>query len=604
MADNRKNGLVQYDFDEEWDVERELYGHLLNKGRTAEPEPFPVEDTTRKQDISIDLPPMRSHGSSRDSGSVRSRDRDVSQRSFERTSVGNTKEKKETGKPPLVIPVGNKGSAPGAGRQIEKRTEGSTRMPPQPRRTTAQSKGKKKSQIDYVAWAKLIGLALGALLVLALLIWFIVWAVTPGDRERNKDREDTTTVETIPTTTVDYEALARELLEKAELQCAMYDYDTAIATVKSFGSDWATRSELSQAVQKYEQLKSQTVRWEDTTTIPHIFFHILVADNARAFDGDYTEDGYNQYMTTIPEFNAILEELYAKDYVLVRIHDIAQLTTDENGKQVYRQGDIYLPEGKKPIIISQDDVNFYEYMIDSDGDHLPDAGGDGFASKLLVDAHGDITCEYVTAEGDVVYGDYDMVPILERFVEKHPDFSYRGAKAIVALTGYEGVYGYRTDKDGKARLTPTEFQKEIDGAKKVNKWLKDNGWEIASHSYGHPAYGSLTWEELAHDVSRWEEEVQPVVGDTDIFIYPYGSDIAGVENYSGAKYDTMYEAGYRFYCNVDSSEYWVHIRDNYVRQGRRNLDGYRMWYDPELLDDLFDATAIFDPDRPTPVPPI
>jgi len=307
-------------------------------------------------------------------------------------------------------------------------------------------------------------------------------------------------------------------------------------------------------------------------------------------------------MTTIPEFNAILEELYARDFVLVRIHDIAQLTTDEDGDQVYRQGDIYLPEGKKPIVLSQDDVNFYEYMIDSDGDHLADAGGDGFASKLLVDAHGDITCEYVTAEGETVYGDYDLVPILERFIEKHPDFSYRGAKGIVALTGYEGVYGYRTDKDGKARLSPEDFQKEIDEAKKVNQWLKDHGWEIASHSYGHPTYGTLTYDELAHDVSRWEEEVQPVVGDTDIFIYPYGSDIAGVENYSGSKYETMYEAGYRFFCNVDSSEYWVHIRDHYVRQGRRNLDGYRMYHWPELLTDLIDATAIFDPDRPTPVP--
>jgi len=53
---------------------------------------------------------------------------------------------------------------------------------------------------------------------------------------------------------------------------------------------------------------------------------------------------------------------------------------------------------------------------------------------------------------------------------------------------------------------------------------------------------------------------------------------------------------------VDSSEYWVHIRDHYVRQGRRNLDGYRMYHWPELLTDLIDATAIFDPDRPTPVP--
>ena len=42
----------------------------------------------------------------------------------------------------------------------------------------------------------------------------------------------------------------------------------------------------------------------------------------------------------------------------------------------------------------------------------------------------------------------------------------------------------------------------------------------------------------------------------------------------------------------------------YMRQGRRNLDGYRMYYNPEMVEDLFDAKAVFDPARPTPVPPM
>lgn len=570
MSDSRKKDPFQYDFDQQWDVERELYGNLWRKESGQ---------AKGQDDIDVLLPSVNRRTKEGDSSVVDSGNKAAATATERRPGSGVERERRNsTGAPPKE-----------------------TRMPPQPKKQPA-SKKKKKSKPNYRGWAILGAMALIAILLLYLLISFFVWILTPGDKQGGEDATDSSTVETIPTTTVDYDAIAAELLEEAELQAAMYDYDRAIATVKSFGTGWSQRSDLTQAVQHYEQLKLQAVRWEDTTTIPHIFFHALVADNARAFDGEHTEKGYNQYMTTIPEFNAILQELYARDFVLVRIHDIAQLTTDEDGDQVYRQGDIYLPEGKKPIVLSQDDVNFYEYMIDSDGDHLPDAGGDGFASKLLVDAHGDITCEYVTAEGETVYGDYDLVPILERFIEEHPDFSYRGAKGIVALTGYEGVYGYRTDKDGKERLSPEAFQKEIDEAKKVNQWLKDHGWEIASHSYGHPTYGSLTYDELAHDVSRWEEEVQPVVGDTDIFIYPYGSDIAGVENYSGSKYEVMYDAGYRFFCNVDSSEYWVHIRDHYVRQGRRNIDGYRMFHWPELLTDLIDATAIFDPDRPTPVP--
>lgn len=60
---------------------------------------------------------------------------------------------------------------------------------------------------------------------------------------------------------------------------------------------------------------------------------------------------------------------------------------------------------------------------------------------------------------------------------------------------------------------------------------------------------------------------------------------------------------------VDSSQYWVQIGDDYMRQGRRNLDGFRMYYDlPETnptkdhLSDLFDVSEVFDRRRPTPVP--
>ena len=54
-------------------------------------------------------------------------------------------------------------------------------------------------------------------------------------------------------------------------------------------------------------------------------------------------------------------------------------------------------------------------------------------------------------DGSVSVGDYDMVPLIDRFVEKHPDFSYRGAKGILALTGYNGILGYRTDESYETR---------------------------------------------------------------------------------------------------------------------------------------------------------
>ena len=78
--------------------------------------------------------------------------------------------------------------------------------------------------------------------------------------------------------------------------------------------------------------------------------------------------------------------------------------------------------------------------------------GDGFASKLVVDENGDVKNEYIEDDGSVSTGDYDMVPLIDTFVKEHPDFSYHGRKGILAMTGYDGVLGYRTDiayKTGK-----------------------------------------------------------------------------------------------------------------------------------------------------------
>lgn len=446
-------------------------------------------------------------------------------------------------------------------------------------------------------------------LVAGLLIFGVVKAVSFLFFRTDKKPAPTDPVtieatEEVTEPTVDPVTQLQNIMDQAEALAATYDYEAACDLLHSYGSDWQEVDQLVEADAKYQEEQGKLVRWPDTTTIPHIFFHSLIVDTDRCFDGEYTEGGYNQYMATVGEFNAILEELYARGFVVVRLHDIAKLTTNEEGKQVYTQGDIYLPPDKKPIVISQDDVNYYEYMVDSDDDHIADAGGDGFATKLLVDENGRPTCEYITAQGETVYGDYDLAPLLETFIEKHPDFSYRGARAVLALTGYQGVFGYRTNPKWIEIFGQDAFDQACKEASEVAEKLKEGGWEIASHSFGHPAYGNISAESVIEDIQKWEDQVQPIVGDTDLFIYPYGSDISGVEGYSGPKYETMYAAGYRFFCNVDSSDYWVQIHDDYVRQGRRNIDGYRMWYNPELLDDLFDVDKIFDPARTTPVPAI
>ena len=47
-------------------------------------------------------------------------------------------------------------------------------------------------------------------------------------------------------------------------------------------------------------------------------------------------------------------------------------------------------------------------MIDSNGDHIADKNGSGFASKLLVDENGKLVNEYVDKNGNLLYGDKEL----------------------------------------------------------------------------------------------------------------------------------------------------------------------------------------------------
>ena len=53
----------------------------------------------------------------------------------------------------------------------------------------------------------------------------------------------------------------------------------------------------------------------------------------------------------------------------------------------------------------------------------------------------------IDTEGNEIVGNFDFVTILEKFIADHPDFSYQGARAILAVTGYDGLFGYRTNPE-------------------------------------------------------------------------------------------------------------------------------------------------------------
>lgn len=406
-----------------------------------------------------------------------------------------------------------------------------------------------------------------------------------------------------PEFTKSYIVTGDEVYDKATVLAEMYDYDAAIKLLK--GSDRYEKSEAYQnAVKDYKKKKKKLVQWEDNTQITHIFFHTLIVDTSLAFGPTSSKpDAYNEVMTSIDEFVAVISEMYSRGYVMVDIHDIADYEKDEEGNEKMVFKPIMLPEGKIPFVLSQDDVSYYEYMT-----------GDGYATKLLIDDDGKITNEYIMPDGTKVYGAYDMVTIIDKFVEAHPDFSYRGAKGIVALTGYEGILGYRSNEGDEAVKAE---------ATRVADAMKAEGWTFASHSWGHRDMGEISLDHFRTDVDRWNTEVAPLIGGTDVMIYPKGADIHDWTFYpvDNSRFQIFKEYGFNYFCNVDSAQYWVQLspRGDYMRMGRRNVDGTRLWQaisyyaDPSAyswseekkhartMDDIIDARSVFDWARIMPV---
>jgi hypothetical protein len=335
---------------------------------------------------------------------------------------------------------------------------------------------------------------------------------------------------------------------------------------------------------------TETTVWKDNTQVPHLFFHSLIVNPSVAFKDRESGQGYLDYMVTVSEFKKMLKQIYAKDYVLVSPRSLGHV--DANGKFVMNK--LEVPKGKKPMVLSIDDVSYYEYMK-----------GDGFATNLKVTDDGVKNTYTDPSTGKTSVGDYDVMPIVDEFVKEHPDFAPYGNKGVLAMTGYNGVLGYRTSPSvyGPKSDDPNKnIDQDIATATTVANELKKSGWEFSSHSWGHINFTGASVDKIKQDTQRWKKDVQPILGPTDLLIYPFGADISGVPAYSGPKYEYLKKAGFDFFFNVDgSTPAWGQQGPGYLRQARFNVDGLSL---KAALDgrramySFFDPKTVLDPARP------
>ena len=328
--------------------------------------------------------------------------------------------------------------------------------------------------------------------------------------------------------------------------------------------------------------------------VEHLFFHPVVAYPELAFDGDAEANGIDDYMVTADEYKKILQSVYDRGYILVDIADVWSETTDENGNAKMVRNTLYLPEGKKPLILSFDDTNYYEYMLSN-----------GFAWKLIIGDDGKIASYGKDPQGnDVVSRDLDAIPILDKFVEEHPDFSPFGAKGCLSLTGYEGILGYRTQTDTKSWTDEQEAnrQKEREAVKPIIAELKRTGWTFGSHTWGHTRLGgSKSLDTIQADTQRWADEVGSLVGPTNVLFYPHGERPDGDDwQKTGPIFRYLQSQGFRIFCSVGINSFSYIKKDiSAVICDRLHPDGTTLRGTDKVLgwySQFYDARDIIDLD--------
>ena len=308
--------------------------------------------------------------------------------------------------------------------------------------------------------------------------------------------------------------------------------------------------------------------------VRHIFFHPLVAWTDMATASSRRQD-FLDWFVTADEYKQILYELYMSDYVLVHIDELYEVTYSDNGSRIVRSKNPLIPEGKKPLALSIDDLSYHAYMRDG-----------GVVHKLVLDENGEIAAWTDNESGGEISYDLDVVTILEGFIRQYPDFSIRGARGIIALTGYEGVLGYQTQ-----RTNASNYQDEVEKAIAVANRLRELNWRFASHSWGHRNLPEITMALFIDDANRWDREVRPIVGDTDLFIYPYG---ARLESHA-EKHRMLRERGFAVFFGVGEG-YGFTQYPGFLFTTRRNIDGYyfRIFSNRNYPDKLFDFDRVID----------
>lgn len=329
-------------------------------------------------------------------------------------------------------------------------------------------------------------------------------------------------------------------------------------------SSFCSKQVIFNAEQLPVQSDYECYRYEGE--IPHFFTHQIINDPKKAFTLRLAHH-YDKDCITHNEFYNFLYQMHKNNYCLVDIYDVVGY---KDGVPYFK--DLFVPLGKKPFLLSFDDMSY-------------DSIGLGLSDKIILDKN-DNFASYTKSNDPQIEYDKEAFCILEDFIENHPDFSFHNARTIICPTGYNGILGYRINCGG------INQKQEIETIKPLISKLKKLNYHFASHTYGHIQVAYANNRMLYQDCKKYQDEIQSVIGSTDLFCFPCGSMIT-----KGSKLNLLRQFGYKiFFCVGDAK---TQEKNNSVFFKREVLNGVSLRNCRKQYSKYFDTKLVYDHDNRT-----
>ena len=287
-------------------------------------------------------------------------------------------------------------------------------------------------------------------LILFIGVFLIYKLVSINESEKNNPK-----ITLMPNLTNMDINVAKKTLESYQLTIELtYDYSDTIAKDKIITQSIKPTTEIKNndpltitvSLGKIDKEKFATDGINELGKVPIMMYHgIKNMKNSETSNtgGNVDKDGYTR---TAEAFRADLDFYYQEGYRMIKLSD-------------YIDGNISVPYGKSPIVLTFDDGNDNNIKVTG-----------------------------IDSEGNIIIDKNSAVGILEEYKQKYPDF---GVTAIFFVTG--------------ALFNQPEYNE------KILTWLVENGYEVGNHTKGHNNFTKI-------DTATTEEVVGYVYDKLDTII--------------------------------------------------------------------------------------